>query len=108
MNFFKRKIKDTYIFKKFGRIAYIRNGVGVKKIYDDYLYDNCFIEIGFGREKSKYGDWGFGIEYVGYCPLRIIIDKNYIIQNVETESFYNTSSKIDKIAIQLSKKNKNF
>lgn len=115
MSIFKRKITelkkiaepkiltDIVLFEKFGKSSYIRNGVGYGFISDDYLYDNAFIEIGIGRVRSGYGDWGGGFSTTTDSPLKITIDKNYVIQKVTTHSFYNNSNSIDteKMAIKL-------
>lgn len=100
------KITDRYIFRKLGRQSYIRNGVGYGFISDDYLYDNKFIEIGIGRIKSSYGDWGGGFANSSDSPLKIIIDKDYKIQKIETSSFYNfkNSKKIEKISEKIKNK----
>lgn len=100
------KLNDIKIFKKLGRKVYIRNGVGFGFISDKYLYDNCFLEIGIGRTRSGYGDWGGGFDTATTCPLKITIDKNYIIQKHETDSFYNSESsqEVEKIAEKLIKK----
>ena len=103
---FMNNLTDKKLFNKFGRKSYIRNGVGFGFISDEYLYDNCFIEIGIGRVKSGYGDWGGGFSYTETSPLKITIDKDFIIQKIETESFYNNKSSqiTEKIAKLLSKK----
>lgn len=96
------KTTDKDLFSKLGRKAYIRNGVGAYQsfISDEYLYDNAFIEIGIGRVTSGKGDWGGGYEYSSDSPLKIIVDKNCIIQKVKTASFYNSkeSQRIEKVA----------
>ena len=106
MNLFKRKITDNVLFEKLGKSSYIRNGIGFGFISDEYLYDNCFIEIGIGRVRSKYGDWGGGFDTATDSPLKIVIDKNYVIQKVTTHSFYNSknSQRMERIAIKLSKR----
>ena len=99
-------MKDTKIFKKLGKHSYIRNGVGYGFISDNFLYDNGYIEIGIGRVISGYGDWGGGFDHAQTSPLKIIIDKNYIIKKVETDSFYNNkeSQRIEKIAEKIKNK----
>jgi len=99
-------LTDEKIFEKLGENLYIRNGVGFGFISDDYLYDNAFLEIGFGRTRSGYGDWGGGFDHATTCPLKVTIDKDYIIQKVETDSFYNSDSsqKTERVAKKLVKK----
>lgn len=92
MWFFKRKVTDKKIFKKLGRKVYIRNGVGYGFISEEFLYDNGYIEIGFGRSTSGYGDWGGGFSRATTCPLKVVIDKDYIIRDIKTDSFYNSDS----------------
>jgi len=106
MNLFKRKITDIVLFEKLGKSSYIRNGVGFGFISEEYLYDNCLIEIGIGRVRSGRGDWGGEFDTATDSPLKIVIDKNYIIQKVTTHSFYNSknSQETEKIAIKLSKR----
>ena len=100
------KLNDIKIFKELGRKVYLRNGVGYGFISEDYLYDNGFLEIGFGRVTSGYGDWGGGFDKATTCPLKITIDKEYIIQKLETDSFYNSdnSHRVEKKAIKLMKR----
>lgn len=97
------KLTDKKIFKKLGKTAYIRNGVGYGFISDEFLYDNSLLEIGIGRVTSGYGDWGGGLEYSTKPPLKVTIDRNYIIYKIETDSFYNNkeSQKIENIAISM-------
>lgn len=97
------KLTDEKIFKKLGKKAYIRNGVGYGYISTEYLYDNALIEIGIGEISSGYGDWGLGATTVSDSPLKICIDKNYVIHKVETFSFYNNKESIkrEKIAKSL-------
>ena len=104
MNLFK--LNDIKIFKKLNKKAYLRNGVGYGFISDEFLYDNGYLEIGFGRTSSGYGDWGGGFDTASTCPLKITIDKNYIIKNLETDSFYNNdnSQQVEKVAIKLMKR----
>lgn len=104
--FGKTRIDDVYIFNKLGKSAYIRNGVGFGFISDDYLYNNCLLEIGFGRVYSGRGDWGGGAEYASDSPLKVTIDKNYVIKKIETSSFYNNekSKQTEKIAISIKNK----
>ena len=99
-------LTDKKIFGKLGKKLFIRNGVGYNFISEEYLYDNCFLELGFGRTRSGRGDWGGGADYATTCPLKIIIDKNFIIQKIETDSFYNSdaSQEVEKIAKKLVKK----
>lgn len=100
------KVTDKKLFKRFGKYSYIRNGVGYGFISNDYLYDNCLIEIGIGRVISGRGDWGGGAEYASDSPLKITIDKNFIIKKVETSSFYNSreSQRVENIAKRYSKR----
>lgn len=104
MNLFKTT--DKKIFSKLGKKSYIRNGIGYGFISDDYLYDNCLLEIGFGRVTSGRGDWGGGAEYASDSPLKITIDKEFVIKKVDTASFYNSrsSQKIESIAKKIAKK----
>jgi len=100
------KVTDKKIFKTLGKQAYIRNGVGFGFISDVFLYDNVYLEIGFGRSISGPGDWGGGASRAQTTPLKVSIDKNHIIQKVETDSFYNSDSsqKLEKVAKKLMKK----
>ena len=103
---FRKRITDEILFKKLGKNSYIRNGVGYGFISDEYLYDNCFLEVGFGRVFSGSGDWGGGLDRISDSPLKITIDKNYIVQKVETSSFYNNSKsrEVERLVIELSKR----
>lgn len=96
---------DIAIFAVLGKKAYIRNGVGYGFISNEYLYDNIFLEIGFGRVGSGYGDWGGGATHASDSPLKIVIDKNYVIQKIETSSFYNSkeSQRVEKQAEKFKK-----
>lgn len=100
------KISDKTLFNKLGKSAYIRNGVGYGFVSDEYLYNNCLLEIGIGGVTSGYGDWGGGFSQASDSPLKVIIDRNFIIHKVSTASFYNSESskKVEKIAKKLSKK----
>lgn len=104
--FNRRGITDVKIMSVLGRDAYIRNGVGYGFISDEYLYDNAFIEVGFGRSVSGRGDWGGGCDYASTTPLKIVVDKAMIIQKVSTDSFYNSmeSKKAERIARKLANK----
>jgi hypothetical protein len=99
-------MNDIKIFKILGKKVFIRNGVGYGFISDKYLYDNGFIEIGIGRVTSGMGDWAGGFDRVTTCPLKIIVDKQYIIQKIETDSFYNSSysKDVEKIAEKIKRK----
>lgn len=90
-NFFKKAITDEILYKELGKEVYIRNGVGFSNISDNFLYDNCFLQLGFGKTISGYGDWGGGCSHVATSPLKITININCIIQKVETDSFYNSN-----------------
>ena len=100
------KLTDEKIFKELGKSIFIRNGVGYGFISEDFLYDNCLLEIGIGRTRSGRGDWGGGFDHATTCPLKITIDKNYIIKKVETDSFYNSdnSKRVEKVAKKFLKK----
>lgn len=102
--FFKTTDKD--IFKKLGRSAYIRNGVGYGFVSDKFLYDNGYIELGIGKIISGRGDWGGGFEYASGHALKMVLDKNYIIKKIWTSAFYNSpeSQKAEKIADKIVKK----
>lgn len=91
---------DEKLFRIFGRKVFLRNGVGWGWISDPDLYDNAYMELGFGRVRSGYGDWGGGFDHATACPLKITIDKEFIIRAVATESFYNSreSQKVELIA----------
>lgn len=104
MNLFK--ITDKNIFKKLGKISYLYNGVGYGFINNNYLYDNCLLQIGFGKVISGIGDWGFGFDRVSDTPLKIIIDKNMIIKKTETSFFYNSNGtqKIEKVVGKILKR----
>ena len=104
--FLRGNLTDKAIMNKLGRKVYIKNGVGFGFISDKYLYDNAFVEIGFGRVTSGRGDWGGGFEYSTTSPLKIVVDKNLIIQKVDTDSFYNSreSKSVEKAAIRLAKR----
>lgn len=98
-NFFKTKVSDTKIIEKLGESLNIRNGIGYGFISDEYLYDNTYLELGFGRSISGYGDWGDGFDHASTSPLKITIDKDFIIRKMETDSFYNSKSSQDKEVI---------
>jgi len=103
---FSNKVTDKKLFKTLGKSSFIRNGIGYGFISEDYLYDNGFIEIGIGRVTSGSGDWGGGFSHSTTSPLKITINKDFIIQKVETDSFYNSDSsqKTEKIAKKYIKK----
>lgn len=96
-------VDDTKIFQALGYQVYIRNGVGFGFISTEFLYDNGFLELGFGRTVSDCGDWGRGFVKASSCALLVIIDKNYVIKKVSTDSFYNNqkSRDIEVLAITL-------
>ena len=48
--------------------------------------------MGIGICKSGYGDWGGGFNYITDHSLKIIINKDFLIQGVSTHSFYNSDS----------------
>ena len=87
---------------KLGRDCYIRNGVGYGFISSPELYNNGWLELGFGRLSSGYGDWGGGFDRASTTPLKIVIDKYFIIKSVETDSFSNNrGSKIVKYSEEI-------
>lgn len=91
-----KKTTDKAIFKKLGRQVFICNGIGFSYIGDEFLYDNQYLEVGFGRSTSGRGDWGGGFDYASTTPLNITIDSNFKIIKIETDSFYNSKeSKIE-------------
>lgn len=97
------RTNDRKIFKKIGKRVYIRNGVGYGFISDRFLYDNGYLEIGFGRITSNLGDWGGGFDRTTACPLVITIDKNRVIHKIDTNSFSNReSNRIHGIVLKLS------
>ena len=100
------KANDLKIFLNLGRQVYIRNGIGFGFISDQYLYDNCFLEVGFGRTISGHGDWGGGADHATTCPLKVVVDRNLIIQRVTTDSFYNSKSSqlVEEVAKKLAEK----
>lgn len=101
-NFFKKQITDKYIFEQLGRKTYIRNGVGFGFISDEFLYDNAYLEVGIGRVYSRYGDWGGGMDRISDSPIKITIDKNYIIQKIEKSLFdRKIEKKVDAIISRL-------
>lgn len=79
---FKKKITDKYLFEQLGKKVYIRNGVGYGFISDNFLYDNGYLEIGFGRTDNKYCR---GLDRISDSPIKIVIDKNYIIKKVDKD-----------------------
>lgn len=84
---------DEQIYKVVGHKIYIRNGHAYgERISEPFLYDNQYLEIGFGRTTSGYGDWGGGFDRATTCPLKIVIDKDYNIIKSETDSFFNSNS----------------
>lgn len=103
--FLKRKFTDEKIYKILGRKVHLRNGVGYGFISSPELYDNGFIEIGFGRVVSGYGDWGGGFDRAATSALKVVVDKNLVIQSLKTDSYYNSESskKTEKHAKQLIK-----
>ncbi len=84
------KVNTNAIFQRLGRQALIRNGYGYGFVSTPELYDNSYLEIGFGRTTSGYGDWGGGASYASTSPLKIVIDKDYNIISSDTDSFYNS------------------
>lgn len=84
-------VTDEYLFQALNKRAYIRNGkshfIGGD---DEYLLKNEFIQVGFGRVISGYGCWAGGGTRASTSPLKITIDKEFIIQKIETDSFYNS------------------
>ena len=103
LNYFK--ITDEKIFRKLGKYAFIRNGHGYGFISEKDLYDNCYLEIGFGLARSGYGDWVEGDYAVDTC-LKVVIDKNKIIKKLDTHSFYNSKSSQEKEKIAKNLKDK--
>lgn len=97
------KLTDQKIFKKLGKSAYIRNGVGFGFISNEFLYDNALLEIGIGQITSSFGDWGMGSTHRTDSPLKISIDKNRVIRKIETVTFHNSESskKAEKIVNSL-------
>ena len=102
----KSELTDLDILETLGYKTYIRNGVGYGFISEEDLYDNCQIEIGFGRVRSGYGDWGGGFSHTTDSPLKLIIDSEMNIIKSSTHSFYNSddSKKVEKKAIKLMEK----
>lgn len=72
----KKKITDEILFNKLGPKFYIRNGIGYGFVSDQLLYDNSYLEIGFGRIYSGYGDWGGGFDRASDSAIKMIIDKD--------------------------------
>jgi hypothetical protein len=98
---------DVKLFRLLGRAAYIRNGVGYGGISDAELFDNKFIQIGFGYIVSGHGDWGGGFDRASDYALKVTIDKNFIIKKVGVSSFYNSPNeykKIERIAYKIAEK----
>lgn len=89
-------ITDKKLFKLIGEQVYIRNGMGFGFISDEWLVVNKYLEVGFGRVRSGRGDWGGGFNSATDSPLKITIDKDFVIQKVETASFYNSRASIKK------------
>lgn len=96
---------DTVIYNKLGCQVYIRNGMGYGFISSPEIYNNGYLEIGFGRVTSGYGDWGGGFSHTSDTPLKVVIDKYYNIINTSTHSFHNSedSQLVEKKAIVLQK-----
>lgn len=84
-------VTDEYCLSVLGKYVHIWNGKSYFMGGDnDYLLDNNYIKIGFGRVTSGVGDWGGGFSRARTAPLKITVDKNLIIQEIETDSFYNS------------------
>lgn len=106
LKLFRRSVTDEVIFKQLGGMAYIRNGVGFGFISDQELYDNRWLEVGFGRTTSGYGDWGGGFSQATTSPLKLVIDRDFNIIKSSTDSFYNSpeSKRVEQIAEKLRKR----
>lgn len=89
-----RKISDKKITNIVGKKVYIRNGYGYGFVSDKSLYDNEYLEIGFGRSISGHGDWGGGCSQVVDSVVKVIINRNFRIVDVDFCSFYNSRSSI--------------
>jgi len=99
-------IDEKYIAEKLGKQIQIRNGVGFGFVSTPELYHNQYLEIGFGRIRSGYGDWGGGATHSVKPPLKIVIDDQYNVISSETESFYNSdkSKQTEQIAKQVQRR----
>ncbi len=104
--FKKKEFTDETIYEVLGTQVYIRNGHGFGFISDHELYDNEYLEIGFGRTTSGYGDWGGGFDRATTCPLKIIVDRDLNVIKGKTDSFYNSdhSKEVEKEAEKLLEK----
>lgn len=92
LKWFKKPIiDDNYIINeiKDDQIS-IRNGVGYGFVSDDELYDNAFLEIGFGLIISGYGDWGGGASRSYSSLIKLVVDKDLNIIKKRVDSFYNS------------------
>ena len=63
--------------------------LGYGFISDEDLFNNGYIELGYGRFCSCKGDWGGGFDSAKDSPLKMVIDKDYRIVSASTASFYN-------------------
>jgi len=88
--FIDTRLSDELIAKSFGDEITIRNGVGYGFISTEELYHQGFLELGFGLVTSGYGDWGGGATHAVTSPLKLWINKNFIIQNVKTDGYFDT------------------
>ena len=87
---FSKKVDYKLIKKLLGSELTIRNGHGYGFVSDEKLYNNQYLEIGFGYIRSGYGDWGLGATHSATSPLKVVIDKDFNIIDKETDSFYNS------------------
>jgi len=71
---------------------YIRNGVSLYDgtVVDPELFENKYLEVGIGRTRSGFGDWGGGATHSLTYPIAAIIDKDFNIMKIDYDSFYNS------------------
>ena len=71
---------------------FIRNSVGFGFVSTPELFDNGHFEVGIGRIMSGYGDWGGGASHAYDSPIKIVIDTDFNIIDIDTSSYYNSDN----------------
>ncbi len=98
-----KNVNYAYLKHCLGSQINIRNGHGYGFISDTFLYNNQYLELGFGKVRSGYGDWGGGATHAVTSPLKVTIDQNFNIVKKEVDSFYNSkdSQKAEEEALKI-------